>query len=260
MESKHGISYYSGIQCKKYVCEALASVVEQSYVQEVIVIDDGSTDGSMEVVQVWLDAHEAQTEKIRFRLLYNAHNMGVAESRNRGVKEAEGTYVAFLDADDRFAPGKLKKQVELLEQTGACLCNTARVLMRADGTLTQNIMHTPEKITLADLEQTNYINCSSVVVRRDIMQKYPMEHSEVHEDYLTWLRILKKYNTCAGIDVPYLEYTLSTSGKSGNKLHSAAMTFGVYKKAGLSPVQSVCSFIRYALHGVWNYYAPKKHS
>ena len=238
---------------KKYVCEALASVVEQSYVQEVIVIDDGSTDDSMEVVQVWLDAHEAQTEKIRFRLLYNAHNMGVAESRNRGVKEAEGIYVAFLDADDRFAPGKLKKQVELLERTGACLCNTARVLMQADGTLTQNIMHTPEKITLADLEQTNYINCSSVVVRRDIMQKYPMEHSEVHEDYLTWLRMLRDYAYAVGIDEPLLEYRLSENGKSRNKLKSARMTYRTYRLAGYSVWKSCRMFAHYTVMGLKKY-------
>lgn len=238
---------------KKYVCEALASVVEQSYVQEVIVIDDGSTDGSMEVVQAWLDAHEAQTEKIRFRLLYNAHNMGVAESRNRGVKEAEGIYVAFLDADDRFAPGKLKKQVELLERTGACLCNTARVLMQADGTLTQNIMHTPEKITLADLEQTNYINCSSVVVRRDIMQKYPMNHSEVHEDYLTWLRMLRDYAYAVGIDEPLLEYRLSENGKSRNKLKSARMTYRTYRLAGYSAWKSCRMFAHYTVKGLKKY-------
>mgnify|MGYP004640993441 FL=1 len=238
---------------KKYVCEALASVVEQSYVQEVIVIDDGSTDGSMEVVQAWLDAHEAQTEKIRFCLLYNAHNMGVAESRNRGVKEAEGIYVAFLDADDRFAPGKLKKQVELLERTGACLCNTARVLMQADGTLTQNIMHTPEKITLADLEQTNYINCSSVVVRRDIMQKYPMKHSEVHEDYLTWLRMLRDYAYAVGIDEPLLEYRLSENGKSRNKLKSARMTYRTYRLAGYSVWKSCRMFAHYAVKGLKKY-------
>ncbi len=238
---------------KKYVCEALASVVEQSYVQEVIVIDDGSTDGSMEVVQAWLDAHEAQTEKIRFRLLYNAHNMGVAESRNRGVKEAEGIYVAFLDADDRFAPGKLKKQVELLERTGACLCNTARVLMQADGTLTQNIMHTPEKITLADLEQTNYINCSSVVVRRDIMQKYPMKHSEVHEDYLTWLRMLRDYAYAVGIDEPLLEYRLSENGKSRNKLKSARMTYRTYRLAGYSVWKSCRMFAHYTVMGLKKY-------
>ena len=92
---------------KQFVCEALASAVTQTYVQEVLLIDDCSTDESMEAVQTWLDAHSAQTEGVTVRLLKNAKNIGVAETRNRGVNEAEGCYVSFLDSDDRFVAGKL---------------------------------------------------------------------------------------------------------------------------------------------------------
>ncbi|MBU5476598.1 glycosyltransferase family 2 protein [Eubacterium sp. MSJ-21] len=238
---------------KQFVCEALASAVAQMYVQEVLLIDDCSTDGSMEAVQTWLDAHSAQTEDISVRLLKNPENVGVAETRNRGVNEAEGRYVAFLDADDRFADGKLEKQVELLEQTGACLCNTARVLMRPDGTLTQTVMHTPEKITLADLEKTNVINCSSVVARREAMLQFPMEHSEVHEDYLTWLRMLRTYPFAVGINEPLLEYRLSENGKSRNKWKSARMTYRTYRLAGYSVWKSCRMFGSYMVNGLKKY-------
>lgn len=238
---------------KQFVCEALASAVAQMYVQEVLLIDDCSTDGSMEAVQTWLDAHPAQTEGVSVRLLKNPENVGVAETRNRGVNEAEGRYVAFLDADDRFADGKLEKQVELLEQTGACLCNTARVLMRPDGTLTQTVMHTPEKITLADLEKTNVINCSSVVARREVMLQFPMEHSEVHEDYLTWLRMLRTYPFAVGINEPLLEYRLSENGKSRNKWKSARMTYHTYRLAGYSVWKSCRMFGSYMVNGLKKY-------
>lgn len=238
---------------KQFVCEALASAVAQMYVQEVLLIDDCSTDGSMEAVQTWLNAHSAQTKGISVRLLKNPENVGVAETRNRGVNEAEGRYVAFLDADDRFADGKLEKQVELLEQTGACLCNTARVLMRPDGTLTQTVMHTPEKITLADLEKTNVINCSSVVARREVMLQFPMEHSEVHEDYLTWLRMLRTYPFAVGINEPLLEYRLSENGKSRNKWKSARMTYHTYRLAGYSVWKSCRMFGSYMVNGLKKY-------
>lgn len=104
---------------RQYICEALASAVAQEYVHEVILVDDCSTDDSVACVQAWLNVHAAQTADISIRVLQNAENSGVAVSRNRGVQEADGKYIAFLDADDRFAPGKLKKQVELLEQTGS---------------------------------------------------------------------------------------------------------------------------------------------
>ena len=238
---------------KQFVCEALASAVAQTYVQEVLLIDDCSTDGSMEAVQTWLDAHSAQTEGVSVRLLKNPKNIGVAETRNWGVNEAEGCYVAFLDADDRFVTGKLEKQVKLLEQTGACLCNTARVLMRPDGSLTQTVVHTPEKITLADLEKTNVINCSSVVARREVMLQFPMEHSEVHEDYLTWLRMLRTYPFAVGIDEPLLEYRLSENGKSRNKWKSAHMTYRTYRLAGYSVWKSCRMFGSYMVNGLKKY-------
>ena len=96
---------------RQYICEALASAVAQEYVHEVILVDDCSTDDSVACVQAWLDVHAAQTADISIRVLQNAENSGVAVSRNRGVQEADGKYIAFLDADDRFAPLKLKKKV-----------------------------------------------------------------------------------------------------------------------------------------------------
>lgn len=238
---------------RQYICEALASAVAQEYVHEVILVDDCSTDDSVACVQAWLNVHAAQTADISIRVLQNAENSGVAVSRNRGVQEADGKYIAFLDADDRFAPGKLKKQVELLEQTGACLCNTARVLMTPDGSLTQTIMHTPEKITLAELEKTNVINCSSVVAPREILLKYPMQHSEVHEDYLTWLQMLRAYPYAVGIDEPLLEYRLSAHGKSRNKLKSARMTYRTYRLAGYPVWKSCRMFLSYMINGLKKY-------
>ena len=211
---------------RQYICEALASAVAQEYVHEVILVDDCSTDDSVACVQAWLDVHAAQTADISIRVLQNAENSGVAVSRNRGVQEADGKYIAFLDADDRFAPGKLKKQVELLEQTGACLCNTARVLMTPDGSLTQTIMHTPEKIT---------------------------QHSEVHEDYLTWLQMLRAYPYAVGIDEPLLEYRLSAHGKSRNKLKSARMTYRTYRLAGYPVWKSCRMFLSYMINGLKKY-------
>lgn len=238
---------------KLYVCEALASALMQTYVKEVIIVDDCSTDGSVQKVQTWLHVHEPQTRGIPVRIFQNNENLGVARTRNRGVQEAKGKYVAFLDADDCFAPEKLKKQVDLLEQTGACLCNTARVLMRPDGSLTQTVIGTPEVITLSDLEHTNVINCSSVVGRRAVMLRFPMEHSEVHEDYLTWLRILKEYPFAAGINEPLLRYRLSENGKSRNKWKSARMTYKTYRLAGYSTWKSCKMFLSYTVNGLRKY-------
>lgn len=238
---------------KAYICEAVASALEQHVKKELIILDDGSDDGSYECLQSFLQQHPDLVGKTQIYLEKNPQNLGVAETRNRGVHLASGTYVAFLDADDRFAPEKLEKQIRRLEETGADLCNTARRLIRADGTKTDTVIHTPEEITLSVLERSNRINCSSVLIRRPAALQFPMEHSEVHEDYLTWLRMLQHGIRMVGIDEPLLEYRLSDTGKSRNKIKSACMTYRTYRYAGYGRWKSCRMMGSYMINGVKKY-------
>lgn len=80
-----------------------------------------------------------------------------------------------------------------------------------------------------------------------------MEHEDSHEDYIAWLRLLKKYGCACGVNEPLLKYRLSGKGKSGSKLKSAGMTFRVYRYMGFGWGQSLLCFVSYALHGVWKY-------
>ncbi|MDO5126791.1 MAG: glycosyltransferase family 2 protein [Eubacteriales bacterium] len=190
---------------------------------------------------------------VRVRIYRNRKNRGVALVRGKGVLLANGEYVAFLDADDRWLPNKLEKQLAVLKATGACLCNTSRQLIRHDGSKTDIVIHTPERITKRMLEHTNYINCSSVVAKTEVLRKYPMKHSDAHEDYLTWLRILNAYESVIGIDEPLMEYRLSKSGKSRNKFKAAYMTYKTYRYAGYSRNKAVRMMGAYAWNGVRKY-------
>lgn len=240
---------------KSYICEAVASALTQETDKELIVLDDGSTDASMDVLERWLEGHADLVADTKVIVQKNQKNAGVAQTRNKGVRLASGEYIAFLDADDRFVNGKLQKQVAKLKETGADLCNTARRLIRADGTATETVIHTPEVITLSQLEHSNRINCSSVLVRRETALRFPMAHSDAHEDYLTWLHMLQNGVTMVGIDEPLLEYRLSESGKSRNKWKSAKMTYHTYRYAGYSRMKSVRLLGCYMINGVKKYIA-----
>lgn len=231
---------------EKYIRQAVESVFVQKASLELLVIDDGSTDRTAEVLAPYM-------ERADFRYLKNEKNLGAAGSRNRGVKAARGEYVAFLDADDWWEEGKLAEQLEVLSRTGCILCSTGRDLMYADGTPSGKYIPVKEQITYRDLLKHNSINCSSVVVKRLAALEFPMEHDDSHEDYITWLKILKKYGPAAGINRPYLKYRLSEGGKSRNKLKSARMTYQVYRYAGYGTLKSMCFFVSYALHGLWKY-------
>lgn len=229
-----------------YIQRAVDSVFSQDVSVELLVIDDGSTDGTP-------NALEAYLERPDFHYFRNEKNLGAAGSRNRGVQEAKGKYVAFLDADDWWTGDKLKEQLQLLEKTGYVLCCTGRELMNPDGSSTGKYIPVKEKLTYRELLKHNSINCSSVLMEREAALLFPMEHDDSHEDYLTWLKVLKKYGYAAGINEPYLKYRLSEGGKSRNKWKSARMTYQVYRYMGYGWLKSMVFFISYAFHGVWKY-------
>ena len=226
--------------------QAVESVFCQNIPLELLVIDDGSTDQTSEVLSVYQDRPD-------FHYLKNPHNIGAAASRNRGVQEAHGQYVAFLDADDWWEEGKLAAQLAALEMTGDVICSTGRDLMNPDGTFTGKYIPVKSRLDYHELLKHNSINCSSVVIRTDVAREFPMEHDDSHEDYITWLKVLRKYGYAVGIDKPYLKYRLSEGGKSRNKLKSAVMTYNVYRYAGYGRIKSCIFFCSYALHGIWKY-------
>ena len=108
---------------EKYIARAIDSVLNQTHpVDEIVVVDDGSTDGTAEMIRAYGD-------KVRY---IHQDNAGECGARNTGIKAASFPWVAFLDADDEWLPGKIKMQVECFRQNDSlvwissnyerCLC------------------------------------------------------------------------------------------------------------------------------------------
>ena len=232
--------------CAGTIRQTIDSALKQQVDMEIIVLDDCSGDGLDSVMEVYRD------NPVIF-YVKNKKNLGAAETRNKGVSLARGQYIAFLDADDWWENGKLSAQIAAIERTGSVLCCTARELVTPDGLLTGRVIPVKEEITYKDLLRHNSINCSSVLIRSEVMKRYRMEHEDSHEDYILWLKILEKYQRACGINQPLLKYRLTTRGKSGNKFKSAKMTFKVYRYAGFGVFRSALYFVSYAMHGVWKY-------
>jgi glycosyltransferase involved in cell wall biosynthesis len=98
---------------EQFIDEAIASVFAQTYPHwELLLVDDGSTDGSTEIARRYAARHPG---RVRYLEHPGHHNSGMSASRNLGLKYSQGQYIAFLDADDVYLPQKLERQVALLE-------------------------------------------------------------------------------------------------------------------------------------------------
>lgn len=246
---------------EKYILQAIESVYHQrgDFPIELYVVDDASTDGTRQRIEDWRKGCEDRKKEVPgccpCKLIYlrNESNLGVAGARNRAIRMARGEYLAFLDADDWWREDKLLRQMELIREKHAVLCATGRELMNADGSSRGKVIGIPSEVTYQMLLRTNSIPCSSVVMRTEAAREFYMKHSELHEDYILWLQVLKKYGKAYGLNEPMLKSRMSEAGKSRNKIKSAKMQFGVYRYLGFGIGKSLFYFVQYAVNGVKKY-------
>lgn len=168
-----------------YLRDALNSVLTQKrHADDVIVIDDGSKDNTGEVAQSF-------GNRIRY---IRQENAGVMVARNRGIAEANGDWIAFLDADDAWFPDKLRRQTQFLETLGtpALLCCDSVVFWTDPPPPPGNsVVPAPSRVNIEQLLQRNYIGTSTVLLPKTALTasggfsgRY--DHAE---DWAVWLRI-----------------------------------------------------------------------
>lgn len=105
------------------MCEALDSVFKQTFRPiQLIIIDDGSTDDSIQAIKTWID--KIRSEEFFAVKLISKPNGGVSSARNRGVKEVEGDYIQFLDSDDILHSTRCQKLADIFLATGADMIMT----------------------------------------------------------------------------------------------------------------------------------------
>jgi|AGTN01.3.fsa_nt_gi Glycosyltransferases involved in cell wall biogenesis len=118
--------------CEDYLEAAIHSVVEQEVPLELIVVDDGSTDGSGRITQSYASRIEQTHANKQIRYIRKEHNAGLSAARNTGVDAAKCELLAFIDADDLFTPGRLKRQVDALCERSEFACVIGKIQIFVD--------------------------------------------------------------------------------------------------------------------------------
>lgn len=196
---------------------SIQSILDQTYSNlELIIIDDYSKDESTEIVETYL-------EDKRVKLIRNQNNLGVAETRNRGIENAQGKYIAFCDSDDVWLKDKLTKQVHYLQRYDIVCSNY--ILSNIEKKRTKNIKG-PEFITYHQMLKSNFIPNSSAIYNCSALGKIYQKKVR-HEDYLMWLELMKKTNIVYRIQEPLMQYNQVQQSLSGNKLHSLIWTYKI---------------------------------
>lgn len=210
---------------ERFVGEAIASVLAQSFAEyELILVDDGSTDGSAAILEEVTDA--------RVRIVRQA-NRGLAGARNTGIAHARGEFVALLDSDDRWHPDKLALHVIHLDNQPEIGVSYSGSRFIDEGGAPMRLFQRPrlEKIDGATIFCRNPVgNGSAPVLRRSALDKarfaHPLEPGRPcwfdeslrqSEDIELWLRLAVAHDVkFAGIAPPLTDYRLQRGGLSAS--------------------------------------------
>jgi len=185
---------------EKYITQTLKSVVLQGdCVRSIIIVNDGSSDKTGEIVDSFSKAHQ----DLKITLL-NQANQGLANARNTGIKAASAPYIALLDADDIWLDTKLRKQLQLFCKgqnlgLGAVYCGYTLINENSLPIIGKHLIIQPalRGKVYSKLLTGNFISGSgsSILIKADVFKEvgYFDETLKASEDWDMWLRIARKY-------------------------------------------------------------------
>ncbi len=234
--------------CEKFIVATIRSVQAQTYQNwELILVDDCSTDKSIELIK-----NEMQSDE-RIRLVCQPKNLGAASARNRGVDEATGRYLCYLDADDLWEPCKLEHELDFMEKNGAGFAFTGYEFADENGVGLGRVVRVPEKITYRQALGNTTIFTSTVMMDLTILSKNDCKMPLIaSEDTACWWQILKKYKTGFGLDENLVRYRRPGKSLSSNKLVAVKRIWNLYRKQEkLNVVLSTYYFILWAFRAVF---------
>lgn len=240
---------------EKFIALTIESVLSQTYLNwELIIVDDCSKDLTRSVI------NSLAMKDQRIKLIALEKNFGApAGPRNIGIRQAKGEWIAFLDADDIWHPRKLEIQLALMNQYHAVFSSTlSRNFINENKIIYESIKDYPtvNKITYAMQRLKGRIANSSVVVKKELLLKYPFNEDSRYkavEDYHCWLNIHKEIAYSLKIQSFLMNYRVVQGQISGSKLYMIKAMFMLHRNfPDTTLIQAVFYTLSHIVGGVMN--------
>ena len=231
-----------------YLEETINSIQEQTYSNwEAIFIDDCSSDNSYNLIKKY------QKEDKRIKLIKNKTNSGAAVSRYNGIDHAEGDYLCFLDADDKWHPKKLEKQINFMQELNCEFSFTGYQFANEKCNPNGKIVSVPDKINYQQALKNTTIWTSTVMFDMGKLTKDDiyMPNIKRGQDTATWWKVLKKIEYAYGLNEVLSYYRRTNNSLSANKLTALKRTWNLYRNVEhLNILSSFYNFCWYCFNAV----------
>lgn len=234
---------------EKYIVQTIDTVRAQTYDKwELLLIEDGSSDSTVQKIEEYIE----QTNDIRIRLIKQPENMGAARARNRGLKEAEGQFIAYLDADDLWMPEKLEKELTFMKEREAAFAFTGYEFANEQGVGTGKVVKVPDTLTYKEALKNTTIFTTTVIfdtarISKDLLEMPVMKS----EDTALWWKVLRNGYVAYGLNENLVKYRRVGKSLSSNKIEALRRIWNLYRKAeGMSLLNSAYHFCFWAMNAV----------
>lgn len=224
--------------CTDFIAESIRSVLAQTYTNwELIIVDDCSTDNTWSV----LEKQAAIDPRIRiFRLPQNA---GAGQARNKGIEEAKGRYIAFLDGDDWWYPTKLQTQLAYMQQHKYEFTCTWYEDAHAD-LIPYHTSRPHDKQNFRYMLCGNEVGTPGVIIDTQRIGKIYMPNRRRGEDWCLWLRILQHVDYLHVCPLVSFIYRHNDASVTRNKWDMAKAVIDIYRnELHYSRTRALCIFL-----------------
>ena len=214
----------------KYLFLALESVFSQTYKKfKIIIIYDDEDRSDLTQIRKFILKKRIKN-KFLIKIVLNKKNLGAGKSRNVGINLSKTKYIAFLDSDDTWHKNKLKFQINYMIINQALISHTSYNIIDELGKKI-SLRKSKEKLYFHDILNSCDIGLSTVMIELNLLKKNNLRFPKIKtkEDYVLWLKILKKIPHIYGLDKKLTNYRKRKNSLSSDSITSITNGFKVYK-------------------------------